>query len=430
MTPNRKSNLADWLCWLERLSPKEIELGLARVEDVLGRLELPRPPRLLTVGGTNGKGSCVALLAEFFIGSGRRVGTYSSPHLIHYCERVCVDGHPISDADMVAAFSDVERVRRDVPLTYFEFGTLAALCAFAAKDVDVVVLEVGLGGRLDAVNAVDPDAVLITNVGMDHMEWLGHDIESIAAEKAGLMRPKKPVVFGGRRLPQAVERVAAELDADLVLAHRDYRFTRGESGHWDWRGRRSTLNDLPPPALAGVHQVENAAAVLALIESLHEDPLLDQQVAAQALRDAALPGRQQTVAVSGVSWLLDGAHNEDGAAALAHTLRQRGEDQAVGLALGVLSDKDADAIIGVLAPEVTFWIACTPDSVRARAALDLGQQIAELTGAPCRVVATVAESLLALAEVTGPNDLRVVAGSFFTVGPALRALEGQAHLGH
>ena len=429
MTPNGKTSLADWLLRLARLSPKEIELGLARVEDVLGRLELPRPPRLLTVGGTNGKGSCVALLAEFFIGSGRRVGTYSSPHLIHYCERVCVDGRPISDADMVAAFSDVERVRRGVPLTYFEFGTLAALCAFAAKGVDVVVLEVGLGGRLDAVNAVDPDAVLITNVGMDHMEWLGHDIEAIAAEKAALMRPKKPVVFGGRRLPQAVERIAAELDADLVLAHRDYRFERRESGHWDWRGRRSTLNDLPPPALAGDHQVENAAAVLALIESLDEDPLLDQQVAAQALRGTQLPGRQQTVAVSGVSWLLDGAHNEDGAAALAHTLRQRGEDQAVALVLGVLSDKDADAIIGVLAPEVTFWIACTPDSVRARAALDLGQQIAERTGAPCRVVTTVAESLLALAEVTRPDDLRVVAGSFFTVGPALRALEGQAHPG-
>ncbi len=428
-TPTRNTSLADWLRWLERLSPNEIELGLERVVGVLGRLQLPRPTRLLTVGGTNGKGSSVEMLAQMFSLAGQNVGTYTSPHVLHYCERVCVDGRPIDEADMVASFCEVEESRRGEPLTYFEFGTLAALCAFAASNVDTVILEVGLGGRLDAVNAVDPDAVLITNVGMDHMEWLGDDIESIAAEKAGLIRAHKPVVFGAPQLPRAVEETAEGLGADLILAQRDYRVVHRASGHWDWHGRRSTLKNLPAPALRGDHQVENAAAALALIESVGDESLLEQARVAQALQRATLRGRQQTLTVSGVTWLLDGAHNADGAAALARTLRQRGADQSVALALGVLSDKDANAIIQALAPEVDFWVACTPDSARARSGLDLAQRIAAQTGNPCRVVATVAESLFALAEVTRPDDHRVIAGSFFTVGPALRALHVQTHAG-
>lgn len=420
--PTSSSSFADWLRWLERLSPKQIELGLDRVAEVKRRLRLPSPARLLTVGGTNGKGSSVALLVQLLRRDGRTVGSYSSPHVIHYCERVCIDGSPVEEAEMVAAFSEVERARGDIRLTYFEFGTLAALCAFASRAVHSVVLEVGLGGRLDAVNAVEPDAVLITNVAMDHMDWLGDDIESIAAEKAGLMRAAKPAVFGGTFLPQSISRAASAVGAELIVLDKDYRYARAESGRWSWYGRRSSLEDLPAPALNGDHQVQNAAAVLALVEAAGEEALLEHSIVSTALRDTTLPGRQQTLTASGVEWLLDGAHNADGAAALAQTLRRRNGDQVVALALGVLADKDADAIIEVLAPEVDYWVSCTPDSARARSGMDLGQRIAKIARAPCRVVATVAESLQVLSEVTRPNDLRVVAGSFYIVGPALVAL--------
>lgn len=420
--PSSSSSLGEWLRWLESLSPNDIDLGLERVRAVLARLSLPRPARRLTVGGTNGKGSTVAMLVAMLRHDGRSVGSYTSPHVLHYCERVCVDGRPVADSEMIAAFAAVEAARADVPLTYFEFGTLAALCAFAARDVHTQVLEVGLGGRLDAVNAVDPDAVLITNVSLDHCDWLGDDVESIAAEKAGIFRAGTPAVFGAARPPRAVLDAAALLGVDLIVAGRDFTVADGRGDSWSWRGRGHALSELPRPSMAGDHQIDNAAAAFALLEAAGEGGLLRKPAASSALLSAELPGRQQTVGVDSREWLLDGAHNAAGARALAETLRKRAAGRACVLVLGVLADKDVDAIIEALMPRVDHWIACAPDSPRALDADRLALRVATSTGQPCRIAPSVGEAIAAASALGADADLRVIAGSFYLVAPALQAL--------
>ncbi len=233
-SPSTRS-LDDWLAWLETLSPREIELGLERVADVLERLDLPRPRRVLHVAGTNGKGSTVAMLEGLYAAGGSCVASYTSPHVLRYNERMRVAGRELDDAEIVAAFATVEAARQGTPLTYFEFGTLAALVAFAARGADAWILEIGLGGRLDAVNAVDPDGVVITNVALDHCDWLGPDVESIGREKAGVMRPGIPAVFAGGTLPDSVAARARELGTRLLVAGRDYRYA-ADAGGWRYGG--------------------------------------------------------------------------------------------------------------------------------------------------------------------------------------------------
>ena len=235
--------LPDWLRRLETLSPNEIDLGLERVAEVLGRMRLAPPARVIIVGGTNGKGSSVEMLRALLAGSGV-IGTYTSPHVMRYNERISVDGCPAVDAAIVAAFERVEAARGEVPLTYFEFGTLAALAVFDAAGVTTAILEVGLGGRLDAVNVVEPDASLITNVSLDHCEWLGDDVESIGYEKAGIMRAGKPVVFASTEMPASVAAHAEKVGAQLVCAGRDYTWTQDAGGRWSWHGRRVELSGL------------------------------------------------------------------------------------------------------------------------------------------------------------------------------------------
>ncbi|MDH4015674.1 MAG: Mur ligase family protein, partial [Chromatiales bacterium] len=242
--------LSAWLTWLESLSPNEIDLGLERVREVLERLEVPVAEHVIIVAGTNGKGSSVAMMSALLRAAGKRVGAYTSPHMIDYNERIVVQGQPASDDEIVAAFEKIEAVRKGVPLTYFEYGTLAAFVVFAEAALDVWVLEVGMGGRLDATNVVEPTAALITTVSLDHCDWLGKDIETIAVEKAGVMRGGIPVVFGSADVPQAIIDRAESLGADLRLRGRDY-----------------SLDAVPQPGLRGEFQVGNAAAVLALLRA-------------------------------------------------------------------------------------------------------------------------------------------------------------------
>jgi dihydrofolate synthase/folylpolyglutamate synthase len=233
--------LPDWLRRLETLSPSEINLGLERVAEVVGRMALEPPARIIVVGGTNGKGSSVEMLRVLLSGD-NVVGTYTSPHVIRYNERIAVNGLPATDEDIVLAFERVEAARGDVPLTYFEFGTLAALAVFDAANVDTAILEVGLGGRLDAVNVVDPDASLITNVSLDHCEWLGDDVEKIGFEKAGIMRPGRPAIFADPDVPASLASHAESLGAELLCAGRDYTWTTEDNARWSWRGKRAELS--------------------------------------------------------------------------------------------------------------------------------------------------------------------------------------------
>lgn len=414
-------SLDDWLAWLETLSPREIDLGLERVLEVLGRLGLGRPARVVHVAGTNGKGSCAAMLEALFREAGGSVGCYTSPHLVDYNERIRVDGVPVADAEIIAAFERVEAARQGVPLTYFEYGTLAALVVFDRAGAEALVLEIGMGGRLDAVNAVEPDAGIVTNVTLDHCDWLGPDVETIAREKAGIMRGGKPLVFGSEAVPRTIVAEAERTGAELRLAGRDFDYERtGDS--WRWRGRRLSLENLSMPSLSGSVQLDNASAVLAVFEAMQLDAVLAPDVVNRAFGRLAVPGRFQWVE-TGRRWLLDVAHNADAAGALGASLAELSDSGPVTAIIGVLADKDAAGIVDALQPQVDNWIAVTPDSPRAIAARDLAAVVANRCNKPCLIINTPAAALRHVDERASRDTLVLITGSFYTVGPALQLLK-------
>ncbi|MCG8369493.1 MAG: bifunctional folylpolyglutamate synthase/dihydrofolate synthase, partial [Proteobacteria bacterium] len=342
------SPLSEWLTWLETLHPEEIELGLDRVRKVMQRLDPPVPKHVLLIAGTNGKGSSVAIAGALLRAAGYRVGSYTSPHVVDYNERIAVGARLATDDRIVAAFEKIEAVRGGVPLTYFEYGTLAAFVVFAGADLDVWLLEVGMGGRLDATNVIDPTAVLITNVALDHCNWLGDDVETIAAEKAGVMRPGIPVVFGVREVPDAIVAHADASGARLMLRGRDY------SGE-----------DVPQPGLPGEFQRDNAAAVIALLDAAGLSGATRNDVVASVLPAVRLAGRGQSVERDGVEWLLDVAHNPAAAETLARTLRDDPAGGRTVAVIAVLDDKDVEGIVAPLDAHVDRWIAVAADSRRA-----------------------------------------------------------------
>lgn len=412
-------SLPDWLRRLETLSPKEIDLGLERVAEVLGRMSLEPPARIVLVGGTNGKGSSVEMLRAL-LSAVSLVGTYTSPHVIRYNERIAVDGRPAGDEDIVAAFERVEEARQDVPLTYFEFGTLAALAVFEAANVETAVLEVGLGGRLDAVNVVEPDASLITNVSLDHCEWLGDDVESIGREKAGIMRAGKPVVFGDPDVPASVAAHAESLGAQLLRAGRDFTWTSDEDGRWSWRGQHVELPDLALPVLRGPMQLQNAAGVLALVEALGLRELLEPGQVNRALGSLHLAGRMHVVERE-QRWLFDVAHNPAAAEALAASLHQYEAPASVAI-VGILDDKDVEGIVGPLAPLVDNWIAVDAASPRSIEAAELARRIANATGKACLMADNPGDAIENARAIAGEGGRVLVTGSFYTVGPCLERL--------
>jgi dihydrofolate synthase/folylpolyglutamate synthase len=414
--------LADWLRRLETLSPREIDLGLERVAEVLGRLALEPPARVVLVGGTNGKGSSVEMVRALLSGSGV-VGTYTSPHVIRYNERIAINGEPATDDEIVAAFEQVEAARGDVPLTYFEFGTLAALVVFEAANADIAILEVGLGGRLDAVNVAEPDASLITNVSLDHCDWLGNDVESIGYEKAGIMRAGKPVVFADTDMPAAVAAHAEKLGARLIRAGHDYSWAPAEGGRWSWRGRGLELVDLEVPSLHGPMQIQNAAGALALIEALGLERELGAENVNRALTGLRLPGRMQTIERQ-QEWLFDVAHNPAAAEALAASLRQAGARATVAI-VGILDDKIVEGIVGPLAGHVDNWIAVTAASPRAIDAAELARRIANETGKACLIADNLDTAIENADAVAGAGGRTLVTGSFYVVGPLLERLSAR-----
>lgn len=416
--------LDDWLTWLETLSPREIVLGLERVRLMLDRLEPRRPPLIVNVAGTNGKGSSVAMLEALLRSAGLRTGCYTSPHLVRYNERIRIEGVPASDRDIIDAFADVEQVREGVPLTYFEFGTLAAVLAFARADLDAWILEVGMGGRLDAVNAIDPHAVLITNVSLDHCDWLGADVESIAREKAAVMRGGKPAIFGAPEVPAAVLDHARKVGANLLVAGRDFSFEEAND-HWSWQGKRKRLEKLSKPGLVGSVQLQNGSAVLALVEALIGKvvpaDLLSAEKAGEVLANTRLAGRFEVI---NDRWILDVAHNPDAARALGAQLALQAKDRPVTAILGVLGDKDVGAIIEPLAMRVQRWIAVpVAGSSRAAPAWKTASAIANVTGRPCRVAESLDAAMQRTNRQAHDGGLVLITGSFYVVGPALEWLQ-------
>ena len=414
----RFQTLEQWLCWQERLHPDAIDLGLERVRQVWGRL---RPGGLqgtvITVAGTNGKGSSVALLEAIYRAAGYRVGAYTSPHLMRYNERIRLDGEEVDDEAICRAFECIDQAREDVSLTYFEFGTLAALEIFAAAGPDVVLLEVGLGGRLDAVNIVDPDLALITPIGLDHADWLGHDRDSIGREKAGIMRERRPVVCTDADLPDSVRAAAERRNAPLYRLGHEFDF-HAQNGGWRWQGPAEILHGLPRPALHGDCQLQNAAGALMAIACLQHGIPVTKEDIAQGLRQARLPGRLQRYELPGhvgIEVVLDVAHNPHAAQALARHLRSRPVAGRTLAIYAALADKDVQAVAGEFGEVVDQWLLAGLDVPRGLAGEALTRILAPGLAAPVETHQDVEQAWFAALARARPGDRLLGFGSFHTV---------------
>ncbi|MGE4407322.1 bifunctional tetrahydrofolate synthase/dihydrofolate synthase [Pseudomonas sp.] len=418
-------SLADWLAYLEQLHPTAIDMGLERAREVASRLGLTRPaPQVVTVTGTNGKGSTCAFIASLMSRQGLRVGTYNSPHLLRYNERVQLAGCEASDSQLCEAFAAVEAARGEVSLTYFEMGTLAAFWLFEQARLDAVVLEVGLGGRLDAVNLVDADLAVVTNIGLDHADWLGDNRESVAYEKAGILRAGKPALCGDLEVPASLLEQAEALRAPLLLRGRDFDLAIDpEAWHWrgvDPAGESLELHGLPLLSLP----MENAALALQAYALLGLP--WDCASVAEALLQTRVSGRLDRRQLAGqgrdVSLLLDVGHNPHAASYLAQRLQPlAGRRFAV---FGLLADKDLGGIVAALQAYINDWAVAPLPTPRTRSSAQLAETLLE-RGASVSEYASVAQALAAQCAKAGDADEVLVFGSFYCVAEALAWLQGQ-----
>jgi dihydrofolate synthase/folylpolyglutamate synthase len=423
----RPSTLSGWLAWQQTLHPSAIDLGLTRIRRALDRLNWRAPDcPVITVGGTNGKGSSVAMLSEILGQAGYRVGTFTSPHLLRYNERIIIAGREVSDASLVAAFERIDVARGDDTLTFFEFNALAALLIFETAGLDAVILEVGLGGRLDAVNVVDADVALVVSIALDHCDWLGKDVEAIAREKAGIFRAGRPAIFGSTAMPESIAAVASAAGAHLLRQGREFGYQRSGS-QWHWRGRAMQLEDLPMPALIGDIQLDNASAVLAVLESLASRLPVSRDAIERGLRRARVTGRFQIVH-DRVDWILDVAHNPAAAQALAEQLAQRrGAGRSIAIC-GILADKDIDGIADALAASFDGWIVAGLSGDRAMAPAPLAQRLARTGIEVIATAPTVAAACEEAERTVQPGDTLVIFGSFLAVAPGLEWLRDRGIL--
>ncbi|HRP97376.1 MAG TPA: bifunctional tetrahydrofolate synthase/dihydrofolate synthase [Rhodocyclaceae bacterium] len=423
-------SLDSWLTELERRHARPIRLGLDRVAQVLAQMGVSSPAVVLTVGGTNGKGSVCAMLESILVAAGYRVGLYTSPHLVRYTERVRIDGREVDEATLVAAFDAVERVRGDVALTYFEHGTLAAWEVFCRDALDVIILEVGLGGRLDAVNVIDADCAIVTSVAMDHMEFLGDTREAIGREKAGIFRSGRPAVCGDPQPPASLVEHAREIGAPLWLSGRDFGFggDRQQWGYWRYEdvpanGRLLRRGGLAYPALRGANQLLNAAAVLTALELLRERMPVSMQAVREGLLLVELPGRFQ-VLPGQPAVVLDVAHNVQAAGVLAENLSNMGFYPETWAVFGMLADKDVESVVARLRPRVDHWLLASLPGPRGLTADALAARVrAAGVEGELACFGSPAMALDAARSRAAAGDRIVVFGSFMTVAGVLAARE-------
>ncbi len=425
------NNLPDWLAYLEAQHPQGsagIELGLDRVRKVSAALDQQQTVPVISVAGTNGKGSTCAMLDRILGCAGYRVGLYTSPHLLAYNERVRIGGAPISDAALCAGFARVEAARRaagEVALTYFEFGTLAAWECFATADADVIILEVGLGGRLDAVNIYAGDCAVVTSIDLDHCDYLGNTREAIGFEKAGIFRSGKPAICSDPHPPQSLIDHASSIDAQLRMLGRDFGY-QSQEGQWQfWTQSGETIgrrSGLAYPALRGAIQLQNASGALAALDALRECLPVAMQDIRRGLIEVELPGRFQ-VLPGRPTVVLDVAHNPQAAQKLADNLGALGQNYypATWAVFGMLRDKDIAAVVRALSGRITHWLPCTLSGPRAASSTELGNiltqqgivQTRPLFGSPI-------EAFRYAQENAGEDDRILVFGSFLTVAAVLR----------
>ena len=416
----RFSRLDDWLAWQEGLHFTAIDLGLDRCRQVAEKMGLLQFDfKVISVAGTNGKGSSVTMLDMILRRSGYATGKYTSPHLLRYNERVCVNGEEAQSELLCQSFDRIDKARGDTSLTYFEFGTLAALDIFQQSNVDIVIMEVGLGGRLDAVNILDADLALVTSLDIDHERWLGSDRESVAREKAGIFRKGKPAVCSDPNPPSSIIDHAKKIGTTLELLHEDYQYEI-DGEHWNWQSESREYRDLAVPGPVDTYQVQNAAGVLKLLQHLGDDfPVTDEAIAT-SMQDFHLNGRFQHIPGE-VSYVLDVAHNRQAASMLIDNLEKLPPAASTHCVVGMLKDKNHENVFRELTQVVDNWYLSELDSDRAAQAEDLNKTLSSLQseGAVSSVFATVFEALDAASSRAKAGDRIVITGSFLTVKAGL-----------
>ncbi|MGC1523472.1 MAG: bifunctional tetrahydrofolate synthase/dihydrofolate synthase [Steroidobacteraceae bacterium] len=421
-----RRSLEEWLAYQSQVHPQAIDLGLDRLRQVQQRLGWRQPTLpVITVGGTNGKGSVSGYCASIMKAAGYRVGTFTSPHLRDYRERIRIHDALVGTEELVSAFERIEAARGDVALTFFEFNALAALLVFEAARLDAWVLEIGMGGRLDAVNAVDPDVAVVVSIGLDHQEYLGATLDAIAREKAGIFRPGRAAVLGSRDMPAVVEQVARSVGAALKRLGVEYSYVHEDSA-WRYRGTRWNLARLPAPALMGDAQYANAATAIAALEEIAERLPVPAAAVAQGLKEVRLAARFQVIVPvrpNSPTWILDVAHNPAAARVLARNLRDIPSGGRTLAVCGILADKDAAGVAAELRGCIDAWWFVTTVGDRGRSGAALAQTVASEVGVPVEIADSPEAGCAAAAATARPADRIVVFGSFHTVGPALGWLE-------
>ncbi len=416
----RFQTLSDWLQWQENLNPKEIDLGLERVAAVLDKLKLTSKffCPVITVAGTNGKGSTVAFIESILYQSKNTVGSYTSPHLFKYNERIRINQQPVSDADLCDAFNVIDKARGGVALTYFEFGTLAALVIFKKYNIDVAVLEVGLGGRLDAVNVIDADVAVITSIDIDHVDWLGNDVEAIAREKAGVMRPQKPAVVSIFKPPVSLLAYAKENNVNMLRLGQDYLYQGISEKKWQLNGLNLHLPDLPVPALKGDFQLQNASAAIMAISLLELEKIPAIEEIASGLQYARLAGRYQQLSEHPLV-VVDVAHNAQSARMLHDTLSATPVVGKTIAVVAMLADKAIDEVLAAVNPQIDLWFSAGLSAGRANSVKNMAQAVRDLNSdVKLSVCDDVTEACAKALTLASENDRIIVFGSFYTVAEA------------
>ena len=421
-TPRRGLSLDHWLAWFETVHPKRIDLRLDRFVAVLDTLGLRKPPyKVVTVAGTNGKGSCVAMLECIYWHAGYDVGTFTSPHLKRFNERIRFNGADARDADLVEVFEEAAAALGPVTLSYFEASLVAALGFFRRRSPDVVILEVGMGGRLDATNGLDTDCALIVSIDLDHREWLGETREEIGREKAGIVRAGKPVVIGDRAVPASVLEHVAAANAVPYLIGRDFDFRRDGAG---WRPSRDSdaAAPLPLPPFGGAEQFANAASCAAVVATLAADLPVSDAALAHGIARAYLRGRLERHDVDGVEWIFDVGHNPAAAAGLEAALRRLPARQRTWIVFAAMRDKDLKGVVEPFAASAAGWFVAQASTDRGATGEELATLLESLGAAHVHVAADVVAACAAARAAARSGDRVVVYGSFHTVGAALEAL--------
>jgi dihydrofolate synthase/folylpolyglutamate synthase len=421
-TVRNSNSLQAWLRWQESIHIRSIDLGLERSRVVAQRMGLQTPTySIITVAGTNGKGSSVAMLEAIWRRAGYRVAAYTSPHLRRYNERIRVNGEEADDVPICQVFERIEQSRRGELLTYFEFGTLTALALFQEAEPDIAILEVGLGGRLDAVNIVDPDVSLITALGIDHVEWLGHTREDIAREKAGIMRAGKPAVCSDPAVPPGLVEIARDLGAPLELLGQSFRFE--DSGErWTWWSGKQIVDDLPVPNLLGRYQLRNAAGALKVVELMQDRHPVNKQQICDGLQGIELCGRFQRIP-GAVEHILDVAHNEQAVGVFVETLGTLPAVPRTHVLLGMLKAKDHQSVVRALVPVVDTWHLVTLPAAQGATSGELAAVLKQQrSDAQYSCYDTVEQGYDGILSAAAPGERIIIIGSFVTVGDVLRIL--------